>query len=95
MATWIYDMPKPSKRALKSATRNRELIANGTRQTIGRPGGPKAKGHKTPATGTLPYIRSSVIPNGNMLPTVSNAKRAKSLATARKRKIRAAKTSVE
>lgn len=56
--------------------------------------GVKAKGYKTPATGNLPHMRSSVIPNGNTVPTVANAKRAKSLATARRTKIKAAKNSV-
>lgn len=46
----------------KLAKSQRNLALNGDSQYIGRPQGPKAKGHKTPATGILPYIRSSVIP---------------------------------
>lgn len=46
----------------KIAKQNREFCKSGSGQFIGRPQGPKAKGHKTPATGNLPYIRSSVIP---------------------------------
>lgn len=78
----------------KIAKQNREFCSKGSGQFIGRPQGPKAKGHKTPATGITPVIRSSVIPNGNSQVTPGNAARAKSLKAARAAKIKAAKNSV-
>jgi len=86
-----FDNPK----AASIARRNSEYSRNGSPQYIGRPAGPKAKGHKTPATGILPYVRFSVIPNGNATPTPGNAARAKDLASARRKAIRAAKNSVD
>lgn len=56
--------------------------------------GTKAKGYMVPATGNLPTMRSSVIPNGNNVATVSNAARAKNLQAARRKAIKAAKNSV-
>jgi hypothetical protein len=49
----------PTK-ARKLAEKNAELCANGSKQYVCQTG-TKAKGHKTPATGTLPYVRRSVI----------------------------------
>lgn len=46
----------------KIANQNKDFSLNGSGQYIGRPQGPKAKGHKTPATGILPYTRFSIIP---------------------------------
>lgn len=74
--------------------KQRQLARTGMPQTIGRPGGPKAKGHKTPATGTLPYVRRSVADRLSQTPTELNARRAKHLRKARATKIRAAKNSV-
>lgn len=74
--------------------KQRALAANGMPQTIGRPAGPKAKGHKTPATGTLPVMRRSVGDRLSQTPTAQNKRRAKHLRAARATKIRAAKNSV-
>lgn len=54
-----FDRQQKGKKIAKD---NREFSRKGSPQYIGRPQGPKAKGHKTPATGTLPYVRFSVIP---------------------------------
>jgi hypothetical protein len=84
MASWMT----------KDRDRMRQLCAIGETQTIGRPAGPKAKGHKTPKTGTLPYVRHSVGDRMGASATVGNAARAKDLRKARAKKIRAAKNSV-
>lgn len=73
----------------------RELCAKGEPQTIGRPAGPKAKGHKTPKTGTLPHMRTSVGDKMVTAATEGNRKRAKHLRKVRATKIRAAKNSVQ
>ncbi|SRR6266496_1881045 len=77
-----------------TASANRDQAVKGASQYIGRPGGPKAKGHKTPATGILPLTRFSVIPNGASNATHFNALRARDLRKARNKAIRAAKNSV-
>lgn len=84
MASWMT----------KDRDRMRQLCAVGEIQTIGRPGGPKAKGHKVPQTSVLPYVRVSVGDKLGQSATPANAKRAKHLRKARAAKIRAAKNSV-
>ena len=61
---WVPDAAdKKRQRKEKSVNkRNKEFSVTGNPQYIGRPQGPKAKGHKTPATGVLPYTRFSVVP---------------------------------
>jgi hypothetical protein len=77
------------------AARNKVACKKGAGQYVGRPGGPKAKGAKTPATGLLPVTRFSVIPNGATNATHYNALRARDLRKARNKRIRAAKNSVQ
>ena len=77
-----------------SLVNHAELSVKGSAQYIGRPAGPKAKGHKTPKTGNLPYMRHSVGDRLATEPTAGNKARAKHLRKIRNAKIRAAKTSV-
>lgn len=68
MSAWCWTPNSADKKRLKKAasvnSRNKKECAKGHAQYIGRPQGPKAKGHKTPATGTLPYMRYSVVGKG-------------------------------
>jgi hypothetical protein len=88
------DKKRLHKQAVK-ANLNRDQSVNGGAQYIGRPGGPKAKGAKTPATGILPVVRYSVIPTNYVHATDYNAARARDLRKARNKRIRAAKNSVK
>ncbi len=85
---------RPNSKSARIAEKNRVLCDSGELQTIGRPAGPKAKGHKTPATGILPYTRFSVATRGSGEATAINSARAKDLRAARNKSARAAKTSV-
>lgn len=82
------------KKSVKVANKQKGLSLSGEFQTIGRPAGPKAKGHYIPAIRVFPVTRFSVIPSGNSVATVLNSARAKDLRKARNKAARAAKTSV-
>lgn len=66
MGNWCWTPNAADKKRIKKgesiARKNAREIISGGNQYIGRPQGPKAKGHKTPATGILPYTRFSVLP---------------------------------
>ena len=63
---WVPDSAerKNLRKASSLNRKNQEFARNGNPQYIGRPQGPKAKGHKTPATAVLPYTRFSVVGKG-------------------------------